>query len=81
MTPPEMPFRSGPPPGGRPFIGPIPSAALSDVLLEQIEYLLTHGRACEPDCSDCMRLEQVKRYLLRPFLSEPRLQTSVAAVV
>jgi hypothetical protein len=59
----------------------IPSAALSDVLLEQIEYLLNHERACEPGCSDCMRLEQVKRYLLQPFFSEPRLQTSGAAVV
>jgi hypothetical protein len=59
----------GPAAATRPSIGYFLSAVLSDVLLEQFEYLLNHGGACEPGCSDCLRLEQVKRCLLQPFLS------------
>jgi len=38
------------------------------VLWEQMEYLMAHaGSSCSPDCPDCTRLEQVRRYLLQPF--------------
>ena len=40
---------------------------LIDVLLEQLEYLMTHADRCRPDCPDCRRLAQVKRCLLKPF--------------
>ena len=45
-----------------------PPASYADVMREQMEYLLAHAAAaCHPGCSDCARLEQVRRYLLRPF--------------
>ena len=38
------------------------------IMREQMEYLLNHVSAsCFPGCPDCVRLEQVKRPLLRPF--------------
>jgi len=44
------------------------SAALLDVMMEQIEYLADHAvEACPSGCADCARLEQVKRWLLAPF--------------
>jgi hypothetical protein len=46
----------------------VPRPALLDVLVEQIEYLTGHASApCPAGCSDCARLEQVKRWLLAPF--------------
>ncbi|MGO9257819.1 MAG: hypothetical protein ACLQU1_16125 [Bryobacteraceae bacterium] len=47
------------------YLAPAPAAA---VMWEQMEYLMAHaGSTCHPDCPDCTRLEQVKRYLLKPF--------------
>jgi len=44
------------------------SAALLDVMVEQIEYLAGHAvEACPSGCPDCARLEQVERWLLAPF--------------
>ena len=49
----------------RRYLAPAPSSA---VMWEQMEYLLGHaGSRFRPDCPDCTRLEQVKRYLLQPF--------------
>ena len=43
-------------------------AALLDVMMEQIAYLAGHAaQACPPACPECVRLEQVKRWLLAPF--------------
>jgi hypothetical protein len=43
-------------------------AALLDVMIEQVEYLAGHAvEACPAGCADCVRLEQVKRWLLAPF--------------
>ena len=42
--------------------------ALLDVMMEQIAYLAGHAtEVCPPACPDCVRLEQVKRWLLAPF--------------
>ena len=44
------------------------AAPLLDVMMEQIAYLTGHAaEACPPACPDCVRLEQVKRWLLVPF--------------
>jgi hypothetical protein len=46
-------------------LGPEAAAA---IMWEQMQYLMAHaGSTCHPDCPDCTRLEQVKRYLLQPF--------------
>jgi hypothetical protein len=46
-----------------------PPAPLADVMIEQIEYLLSHrGSNCRPGCADCARLSGVEALLLRPFL-------------
>jgi hypothetical protein len=38
------------------------------VMMEQIAYLAAHAaQACPPACPECVRLEQVKRWLLAPF--------------
>lgn len=66
-----------------PFIEPAP---LVDVLIDQLEYLVSHAsRGCPPGCPDCFRLQQVKKLLLIPFDSpnmpkapEPLLRESVA---
>ena len=43
-------------------------APLLDVMMEQIEYLAGHAvEICPVGCADCVRLEQVKRWLLAPF--------------
>lgn len=43
-------------------------ASAASVMREQMEYLMAHaGSSCHPDCPDCTRMEQVKRYLLQPF--------------
>ena len=46
-------------------------AALStDVMYEQLEYLIGHSdEDCPPDCMDCDRLQQVRSLLLLPFRS------------
>jgi hypothetical protein len=43
-------------------------AALTDVLFDQLDYLLAHARRrCASDCIDCIRLRQVEGWLLLPF--------------
>ena len=43
-------------------------APLLEVMEDQIHYLIGHaGRQCLPGCPDCVRLEEAKRCLLRPF--------------
>ena len=43
-------------------------APVTEVLYEQLEYLLSHGgRDCSDDCLDCSRLERVHYWLLLPF--------------
>ncbi len=47
------------------YTGPAP---LADVMFEQLEYLVDHASAnCPPGCSECARLAQVEKWLLRPF--------------
>jgi hypothetical protein len=47
------------------ILEPAPAIA---VMWEQMEFLVDHaGPACTPDCPECIRLEQVKQCLLRPF--------------
>jgi len=46
----------------------LPPAALIDVLIDQIEYLMDHADGCCPGCADCIRWEQAKHQLLLPFL-------------
>jgi hypothetical protein len=39
-----------------------------DVMMEQLEYLLRHVRTgCTGQCTVCVRLQKVSRYLLSPF--------------
>ena len=45
----------------------LPAADLVDVLFEQVEYLVNHGRECRAGCADCVRLTRMKSCLLRPF--------------
>jgi hypothetical protein len=46
----------------------VASAAIADVLFDQLEYLIAHGgRDCPSDCIECGRLEHVKHWLLLPF--------------
>ena len=43
-------------------------AETTDVLFDQLEYLIAHvGGNCPPECADCARLEQVRILLLLPF--------------
>ncbi len=53
-------------------------AAVLDVMLEQIEYLVGHGGGCKPNCPDCRRLEQLKTCLLQPFSDKSPARTMVA---
>jgi hypothetical protein len=47
------------------FLEPAPAIA---VMWEQMEFLVAHaGPACSPDCPECLRLEQVRLCLMRPF--------------
>jgi hypothetical protein len=49
----------------RRFVEPAPAV---EVMWEQMEFLVAHaGPKCSPDCAECVRLEQVKQWLLRPF--------------
>ena len=46
----------------------IAAAPLTDVLFDQLEYLLAHrNRPCTPGCEACVRLKQVESVLMRPF--------------
>ena len=46
------------------------AAPLTDVMYEQLEYLIVHSDGdCPPDCTDCGRLQQVRHWLLLPFRS------------
>jgi len=58
---------------GNCYVEPAP---LTEVMFDQLEYLVGHGarRApgdCSPGCVDCGRLQQVKNWLLLPFHSSP----------
>jgi hypothetical protein len=51
------------------YLAPAP---LSEVLFDQLEYLLAHRTEdCPPGCTDCSRLQQVKDWLLLPFRTPP----------
>ena len=41
--------------------------ALSDIVNEQLSYLLAHAGHDHACCADCLRLAQVVRLLMRPF--------------
>jgi hypothetical protein len=44
-----------------------PASAVA-AMWEQLEFLVAHaGPGCSPECPECLRLEQVKQCLLRPF--------------
>jgi hypothetical protein len=52
----------------------IANSPMSEVMFDQLEYLLAHtaeratrGQKCTPECLDCGRLHQVKNWLLMPF--------------
>jgi len=46
------------------------AAPLTDVMYEQLEYLIGHSDGdCPPNCIDCDRLQQVRNLLLLPFRS------------
>ena len=43
-------------------------APADEVMMEQLEYLLLHGRSGRhPRCPDCARLQKISRHLLSPF--------------
>ena len=49
----------------------IASAAVADVMFDQLKYLAAHRvPGCPRGCADCARLAQVKTLLLLPFLSD-----------
>lgn len=44
------------------------SVPLVDVLFDQLQFLVAHGSLqCPEGCPECVRLEQVKGWLLLPF--------------
>jgi hypothetical protein len=46
----------------------IAAAPLTDVLFDQLEYLLAHrNQRCAPGCEACARLKQVESVLMLPF--------------
>jgi hypothetical protein len=46
------------------------AAPLTDVMYEQLEYLIGHSDGdCPPECMDCDRLQKVRNLLLLPFRS------------
>jgi hypothetical protein len=54
----------------------IASAAVADVMFDQLQYLSAHRvSGCPRGCADCARLAQVKTLLLQPFLSDIRQRT------
>ena len=47
------------------------AARLTDVMYEQLEYLIGHSDGdCPPDCIDCDRLQKIRTLLLLPFRSD-----------
>jgi len=54
-------------PAGRPKLLTIREEARNAVLLEQLSFLLEHGRSCPDGCSECARLRNVEDILLQPF--------------
>lgn len=47
------------------------AAPPTDVMYEQLEYLIGHSNGgCPPDCIDCDRLNQIRNLLLLPFRSD-----------
>jgi hypothetical protein len=55
------------------FLEPAPAVA---VMWEPMEFLVAHaGPACSPGCPECLRLEQVRQWLLRPFDSGEQQRT------
>ena len=47
------------------------AAPLTDVMYEQLEYLIGHSDGdCPSNCIDCDRLQQVRNLLLLPFRSD-----------
>jgi hypothetical protein len=65
-----------------PFVGIeyIDSAPLTEVLHEQIDYLMRHASPhCAPGCADCARLQQVQTWLLLPFRRTRRLRAGSRA--
>jgi hypothetical protein len=57
---------SQPAPGHRAcYIEP---ALTTDVMFDQLEYLLAHdNQGCQAGCQDCIRLREVAGWLLQPF--------------
>ena len=54
----------------------IASAAVADVMFDQLQYLAAHRvSACPRGCADCARLAQIKTLLLMPFRSDIRRGT------
>jgi hypothetical protein len=47
------------------------AAPSTDVMYEQLEYLIGHSdEDCPPDCIDCDRLQKIRTLLLLPFRSD-----------
>ena len=58
------------PPIATPAVINLKAAPLTDVMYEQLEYLIGHSDgACPENCIDCDRLQQVRNLLLLPFRS------------
>ena len=47
------------------------AAPSTDVMYEQLEYLIGHSDgSCPPNCIDCDRLQKIRTLLLLPFRSD-----------
>jgi len=58
----------------------IEPAPVSEILHEQLDYLLAHSsRSCAPGCEECVRLQQVQGWLLMPFRGRRHSRTGRAA--
>jgi len=58
------------PPIATPAVINLKAAPLTDVMYEQLEYLIGHSDGdCPSNCIDCDRLQQVRNLLLLPFRS------------
>lgn len=63
---------AGFPPSPQEDAGP-ESLPLEDVLFDQLEFLVGHRSLhCQESCPECVRLEQVKEWLLLPFRATDR---------
>ena len=59
------------PPIATPAVINLKAAPLTDVMYEQLEYLIGHSDGdCPSNCIDCDRLQQVRNLLLLPFRSD-----------